>query len=231
MIKMQWERIEPWEYIVTSVASEYARYYSMCDLEDIRQTLYEWFLKHPRKLTEWENLGNKDAKNLIYRSLRNQALDYCQYWKAKSLGYETEDLFFYTPEMIETLLPAVLLDNLAVLPVVDLGSTGKSGIASEGNNMQTMLAEISKVYAGLSGEDKQVLIMRFQLGYEYPEIVDKLELNTEDAARQRVRRAIKRIINKLGGYKPQVDEDFPPGDYTLGETFEAPEEEVTAELE
>ena len=226
LVKMQWEKIEPWDYIVVSVASEYARHYTMCDLEDIKQALYEWFLKHPRKLAEWEQLGKKDAKNLLYRSLRNHALDYCQYWKAKSLGYEVEDLFFYTPEMVETLLPAVLTDNLEVLPVQNLGSTGKSGIVSEGNNMQTMLAEIGKIYVGLSAEDKQVLIMRFQLGYEYPDIVEKLGLNTEDAARQRVRRAVKRIINRLGGYKPQVDDDSSPE-----EMSETPEEEITAELE
>jgi DNA-directed RNA polymerase specialized sigma24 family protein len=89
-----------------------------------------------------------------------------------------------------------------------------------------MLAEIGYVYEKLSNEDKTVLIMRFQLGYEYPEIVKKLELNTEDAARQRVRRAVKRIINKLGGYKPQIEDDFPSE-----EELESPEEEVTAELE
>jgi DNA-directed RNA polymerase specialized sigma24 family protein len=199
----------------------------MCDLEDIKQNLYEWFLTHPNKLNEWESIGNRDAKNLIYRSLRNHALDYCQYWKARALGYEVEDLFFYTPEMVETLLPAVLLQSVEVLPQLNLGQTGKSTLISESGNGAVMLAEIAKVCVGLSEEDRQALHLRFALGYEYPEIVKVLELNTEDAARQRVRRAVKRIINKLGGYKPYKDEDSSSEETAI----ETPEEETITELE
>lgn len=224
---LEWERIEPWDYIVVNVSAEYHKHYPMCDLEDIKQNLYEWFLTHPNKLNEWESIGKRDAKNLIYRSLRNHALDYCQYWKARALGYEVEDLFFYTPEMVETLLPAVLLQSVEVLPQLNLGQTGKSTLISESGNGAVMLAEIAKVCVGLSEEDKQALHLRFALGYEYPEIVRILELNTEDAARQRVRRAVKRIINKLGGYKPYEDEDS-PSEETATET---PEEETITELE
>ena len=224
---LEWDRIEPWDYIVNSVSAEYHKNYSMCDLDDIKQNLYEWFLTHPNKLNEWEAIGKKDAKNLIYRSLRNHALDYCQYWKARALGYEVEDLFFYTPEMVETLLPAVLLESVEVLPQLNLGQTGKSGLVSESGNGAVMLAEIAKVCVGLSDEDKQALNLRFALGYDYPEMVKVLELNTEDAARQRVRRAVKRIINKLGGYRPYEDEDS-SSEETIEET---PEEETIKELE
>jgi len=226
-VGLKWERIEPWDYIVVNVSSEYHKHYPMCDLEDIKQNLYEWFLTHPNKLNEWESIGNRDAKNLIYRSLRNHALDYCQYWKARALGYEVEDLFFYTPEMVETLLPAVLLQSVEVLPQLNLGQTGKSTLISESGNGAVMLAEIAKVCVGLSEEDRQALHLRFALGYEYPEIVKVLELNTEDAARQRVRRAVKRIINKLGGYKPYKDEDSSSEETAI----ETPEEETITELE
>ena len=152
-----WERIEPWDYVVTSVASEYHRKYDMVELEDIRQSLYEWFLEHPKKLDEWEAIGHKDAKNLIYRSLRNQALDYCQTWKAKSIGYEVSDLFYYEPEMVEALLPAVLQGNLTVMPVLNLGNPGRPSAPSEGGNMMAMMVEIDSAYHKLSQEDKTVL--------------------------------------------------------------------------
>lgn len=222
---LDWERIEPWDYIVNNVSAEYHKHYPMCELDDIKQNLYEWFLTHPNKLDEWEAIGKRDAKNLIYRSLRNHALDYCQYWKARALGYEVEDLFFYTPEMVEMLLPAVLLESKEVLPQLNLGNTRSGSLVSEGNNVLVMLAEIAKVCVGLSDEDKQVLHLRFALGFEYPEIVNTLQLNTEDAARQRVRRAVKRIINRLGGYKPYVDDESPSED-----TEESTEEETITEL-
>ena len=90
---MNWEQIQEWDYIVTSVASEYHKKFPICELEDIKQSLYMWFAEHPNKLGQWKALGERDAKNLIYRSLRNQALDYCQRWKAKSLGYDVSDLY------------------------------------------------------------------------------------------------------------------------------------------
>lgn len=222
-----WERIQPWTYIVNNVAAEYHKRFDIVDIEDIRQELFQWFLQHPRKFAEWESLGERDAKNLLYRSLRNRALDYCHYWKSKSLGYEIDDLFFYTPEVVETLLPSVLLGHTDALPLNILGKAKTMTLPSEGNNLQVMLAEISAICVGLSAEDKHVLSLRFELGYEYSDIVKILELNTEEAARQRVRRAIKRIINALGGYRPQRDDDSPAEEGILTSDEEPPYEELT----
>ena len=63
---MEWERIEPWDYIVAHVADEYHRKFTMVAREDIKQSLYEWFVSHPRKLTEWEGFSKKSAQNLLY---------------------------------------------------------------------------------------------------------------------------------------------------------------------
>ena len=87
--KLDWDRIKKWDYIVVAVSAEYHKKYEMVELEDIKQSLYQWFVEHPNKLHEWESIGEKDAKNLIYRSLRNDALDYCQKWKAKGVVVST----------------------------------------------------------------------------------------------------------------------------------------------
>lgn len=205
---MDWERIEPYEHVIVNVASEYHKKFNTVELDDIKQALYEWFVTHPNKLDSWETIGPKDAKNLIYRSLRNEALDYCQYWKAKGGGYDVTDLFYYTPEMVETLLPAVLLGLTDVAPQLNLGKTSKPTVQAEGGNLPTMLAEIDKATHRLSEDDQKIVWLRFGLSYDYPQIVDELELNTEDAARQRVKRAIRRIINLVGGYKPFIDADY-----------------------
>lgn len=134
---MDWSRIEPWDYIVINVASEYNRKFSMVEVEDIKQSLYEWFIDHPNKLTEWEAIGHKDAKNLLYRSLRNQALDYCQRWKAKTVGYEKDDLFYYEPELVEALLPAVLRTDYSITHKLNLGRTGKPTAPNEGVTYQS----------------------------------------------------------------------------------------------
>ena len=204
---MNWERIEKWEYIAAHVADEYHKKYNMVEREDIKQSLYEWFVSHPRKLTEWEKLGNRSTQNLLYRSLRNQALDYCQLWKSKSIGYELSDLFYYEADVIEALLPAVLRGDLAEAPKLNLGMPGRPSAPSEGGNLMAMMAEIKVAYDTLSKEDKSILFFKYANSLDYSSIATELQLSSDDAARMRHNRAIKKIINRLGGYRPFLDKD------------------------
>jgi RNA polymerase sigma factor (sigma-70 family) len=206
---LDWNRIEPWDYIVIGVASEYHKKYDMVDLEDIKQALYQWFLEHPNKLDDWEAIGQKDAKNLIYRSLRNQALDYCQRWKAKTIGYEVSDNYYYDPELVEIILPSVLRGEIGLRAKV-IGSEGSGGGApSEGGNITVIMIEVDYGYWKLNKEDRKILFLRYSEGMTYDEIAKELELGSEDAARMRSNRAIRRLVFKIGGYKPYKDEDTP----------------------
>jgi DNA-directed RNA polymerase specialized sigma24 family protein len=204
---MNWERIEPWDYIVSHVADEYHKKFSMVDREDIRQSLYEWFVSHPIKLTEWEVLGKKSAQNLLYRSLRNQALDYCQIWKAKTLGYEMSDLFFYDAAVVEAILPAVLRGDITEAPKLNLGMPGKPSAPSEGGNLMAMMTEVKAGFIKLSEEDKNIIYQKHANSLTYGAIAKELKLPSDDAARMRHRRAIKRLITRLGGFRPWLDKD------------------------
>ena len=231
---MKWERIEPWDYIVVSVSAEYHKKFQMVDLADIKQSLYQWFVEHPNKLTEWETLGTRDAKNLIYRSLRNQALDYCQYWKAKSLGYEPDDLFYYDPAIVETLLPAILRKEMLVPQKLNSTGPKQPSAPAEGGNLVTMMIEVDIAYLKLSDEEKELLYLRFADALDYSDIASALSIESSDAVRMRIKRAIRKLVNKMGGYHPYSDEDSaePIGDepHTLeespeGETTEKDEED------
>jgi DNA-directed RNA polymerase specialized sigma24 family protein len=205
---LEWKRIEKWDYIVVAVASEYHRKYDMVELEDIKQSLYKWFLEHPNKLNEWEAIGEKDAKNLIYRCLRNDALDYCLEWKAKSVGYETSDVFFYESDIIEALLPSVLRGEFGVSHKLNLVGPTKPPAPAEGGNMMVMMIEIDKAYRKLSTEDRTVLFYRYAESMDYGDIATEMNLGSEDAARMRHNRAIKKLITRIGGFRPWLDKDF-----------------------
>jgi DNA-directed RNA polymerase specialized sigma24 family protein len=205
---LEWNRIEKWDYIVVAVASEYHRKYDMVELEDIKQSLYKWFLEHPNKLNEWEAIGEKDAKNLIYRCLRNDALDYCLEWKAKSVGYETSDVFFYESDIIEALLPSVLRGEFGVSHKLNLVGPSKPPAPAEGGNMMVMMIEIDKAYRKLSTEDRTVLFYRYAESMDYNDIATEMKLGSEDAARMRHNRAIKKLIVRVGGFRPWLDKDI-----------------------
>jgi DNA-directed RNA polymerase specialized sigma24 family protein len=204
---MNWERIEPWDYIVAHVADEYYKKFNMVDREDIRQSLYEWFVLHPLKLTEWEAFSKKSTQNLLYRSLRNQALDYCQFWKAKTLGYEMSDIFFYDAAVVEAILPSVLRGDVTEAPKLDLGMPGKPSAPAEGGNLMAMMAEVKAGFVKLSDEDRNILYQKHANSMTYGAIAEVLELPSDDAARMRHKRAIKRLITRLGGFRPFLDKD------------------------
>jgi DNA-directed RNA polymerase specialized sigma24 family protein len=204
---MEWERIQRWEYIVDAVGSEYHRKFNI-DTEDIRQVLFQWFVEHPNKLDTWEAIGEKDAKNLIYRSLRNQALDYCQAWKAKSGGYETSDLFYYEGDMVEALLPSVIRGEMNITQKLNLAGGGRPSAPSEGGNLMAMMIEIDAGYWKLPKDDRKLLFLRYAETMDFGEIASEMELGSEDTARMRHKRAIRKLINKIGGFKPYRDEDF-----------------------
>jgi DNA-directed RNA polymerase specialized sigma24 family protein len=204
---IEWERIERWQYVVDAVASEYHNKFDI-DTADIRQSLYQWFVEHPNKLDTWEAIGEKDAKNLIYRSLRNQALDYCQHWKAKSGGYETSDLFFYESDMVEALLPSVLRGEINLTQKLDLAGSGRPSAPSEGGNLMAMMIEIDAGFWKLHKEDRKLLFLRYAEAMDFGDISKEMELASEDTARMRHKRAIRKLINKIGGFKPYRDNDL-----------------------
>jgi DNA-directed RNA polymerase specialized sigma24 family protein len=205
---IEWDRIKTWDYVVDSVASEYHLKFKI-DIQDIKQNLYQWFVEHPNKLDTWEAIGEKDAKNLIYRSLRNQALDYCQAWKAKTGGYETSDLFFYQADMIEALLPSVLRGEINLAHKLNLGGTARPSAPSEGGNLMAMMVEIDAGFWKLGKEDRKLLFLRYSENMDFQGIADEMKLPSEDTARMRNKRTIRKLINKIGGFKPYRDEDFP----------------------
>lgn len=208
---IEWNRIERWQYIVDSVTAEYHKKFEI-EPEDIRQALYQWFVEHPVKLDTWEAIGERDAKNLIYRSLRNQALDYCQHWKAKSGGYETSDLFYYEADMVEALLPSVLRGEFGVTTKLNLGRPGRPSAPNEGGNLMAMMIEIDYAFWKLPKDDRKILFLRHAESLDFAKIGEELDMGSEDAVRMRHKRAIKKLIHKVGGFKPYRDDDLEPQD-------------------
>jgi len=205
---MNWDEVKKWDYVVDAVALEYHRKFDIVEVSDLRQNLWLWFVEHPNKLKEWEAKGEKDAKNLIYKSLRNQAIDYCQKWKAKSVGYDVADLYYYAPEVVEAILPAVLRQEFGVTHKLNLGRIGRPTAPSEGGNLMVLMLEIDYAYYKLSKEDRKIIFMKHAQSMDFKEIANILGLGSEDSARMRHYRAINRLIRKLGGHKPYVDHDL-----------------------
>ena len=83
--------------------------------------------------------------------------------------------------------------------------------------MMAMMVEINIAYNKLSKEDKTVLFYKYAESLDYSSIAKEMEIGSEDAARMRHNRAIKKLINRIGGFKPYSDKDIKEPQGSTGE--------------
>ncbi len=182
----------------------------MIERPDIAQTLWLWFVTHPAKYKEWSALELKDKEKLIAKSLRNAALKYCEKEKAKTIGYEFLDLYYYDASVIEAFLPSIISESYEIpTKIKDLNFKPTKGETTDGNNWLVLRSDIATGFYRLSEAKQNILRIRFTTeSYEWSEIGKELD-TTPDGARMKVQRAIASLIRNLGGWKPQIDEDIP----------------------
>ena len=200
--------IEEYNELVQTLAAEYARRYSMVERDDIGQELWVWFVGHPRKYKEWSELEQKDRDKLIAKSLRNAALKFCEKEKARKIGYDMSDLYYYDVSVVEAFLPSIIGESYEIpTKIKDLGSTVKTSEISDGNNWLSLRSDIASGYYKLSEAKQNILRLRFSVEQPDWALLAKDMNSTPDGARMKVQRAINSLIKHLGGWRPQTDED------------------------
>ena len=201
--------IREYDLLVSTLAMEYSRKYSIVETADVKQILWMWFITHPNKYTEWSKLPPKDKEKLIAKSLRNAALKYCEQEKARKFGYDMVDLYYYDPSVVEAFLPSILADSYEIpSKIQDLNfKFGKSGEVTDGNNWLVLRSDIEKAFNKLAEAKQNILRLKFTTdNYEWSELAKELDTSAE-GARKRVSRAINSLIRILGGWRTYTDTD------------------------
>lgn len=194
--------------LVQQLSSEYAKRYSMLERDDIGQELWVWFVSHPRKYKEWSALEQKDRDKLIAKSLRNAALKFCEREKAKKVGYDTSDLYYYDVSVVEAFLPSIIGETYEIpTKIQDLNAKFGSGAASDGNNWLSLRSDIASAFYKLTDAKQNILRLRFSVDSPDWTALSKDMDSTPDGARMKVQRALNSLVKHLGGWKPYHDED------------------------
>ena len=215
--------ISEYSSVVKQLSSEYARRYSMLERDDIAQELWVWFVGHPRKYKEWLELQQKDRDKLIAKSLRNAALKYCEKEKARKVGYDTSDLYYYDVSVVEAFLPSIIAGTYAIpTSIQDLNAKFGSGNLADGNNWLALRSDIAAAFGKLSDAKQNVLRLRFSIDSPDWSLLSKDMDSTPDGARMKVQRAINSLTKNLGGWRPYQEDDVVE---TKEEVDEQPAEE------
>lgn len=201
--------IEEYNDLVQTLASEYSRKYSMIERDDIGQELWVWFAGHPRKYKEWSALEQKDRDKLIAKSLRNAALKFCEREKAKKVGYDMSELYYYDVSVVEAFLPTIIAESYEMpSKIKDLGNSVKSSELSDGMNWLVLRSDIATAYYKLSEAKQNILRLRFSMEQPDWATLAKEMDSTPDGARMKVQRALNSLVKHLGGWRPYNDEDL-----------------------
>jgi RNA polymerase sigma factor (sigma-70 family) len=199
------DQVSQWSSLVNHIAYEYSKRYRMVEKNDISQEIWLWFLTHQKKLDEWGTLDNKEQTKLVNRSIRNAALKFCEKEKARAVGYELSDLFYYDKATIEIFLPTIITKDYEIPEglTVNGDNSRSTKDPAEGNGWLAMRADISRGFDLLDEKHKEILRLRFlDESRTLRQLGDSLGA-TEEAVRKRIDRAIKSLINKIGGKRPK----------------------------
>ncbi len=200
--------ITEYESVVANIASEYHKKYPMVEAQDISQILWMWFVTHSSKYKEWSDLEQKDKDKLIAKSLRNAAITFCEKEKARTIGYEFLDLYYYDSTVIEAFLPSIISESYEIpSKIKDLNFKFGKGETTDGNNWLVLRSDIASAYYQLPEAKQKILKVRFSMeSCEWDVIAAELD-STPEGARKKVQRTITSLIRKLGGYRPSMEED------------------------
>jgi hypothetical protein len=200
--------ITEYESVVANIASEYHKKYPMLETQDISQILWMWFVTHPSKYKEWSTLEQKDKDKLIAKSLRNAAITFCEKEKARIVGYEFLDLYYYDATVIEAFLPSIIAESYEIpSKIKDLNFKFGKGETTDGNNWLVLRSDIASAYYQLPEAKQKILKVRFSMeNCEWDVIAAEIG-STPEGARKKVQRAISSLIRNLGGYRPALEND------------------------
>lgn len=158
--------------------------------QDLMQICWLDLLEHPKKYNRYTSKGN--FSGLVKELVRTSGA-YGHKEKAARLGYKTDDLFFYSVNLLREVIPAVL----------ESWSTGES--FEHEYRDRAIWMDVETGLKLLSESDYQIICWCFftdpgeEVGYQ--NVASRLSIGTE-AARQRVNRILGRVRTHIGGENP-----------------------------
>lgn len=180
--------------MIERVATSVKKQFHEVDREDLVQELWlKWCS------TDTSHMNEK----MMWSTLRRAGVAWSTKERAHIVGYEPEDLFYYSTGQIQELLPVVMdRESWTTTTVVgERAETKPNSDPAHGNNRLAMICDVRSALEACSEADKRLLWTAFGLGVSNEEHALSFGI-TEDAMRMRIVRALRRLQKHLGGPDP-----------------------------
>ena len=195
--------------ITTSLAWHLSkRYHRFVELDDIRQAMNEYAWTRKDKVAEYlireDPVEIKQGYKAFSTFMRRAGERYARKEKARTLGYELGDEYFYRLDLIENLIKVAgtsesYLANQVFDP--DVHGIKAKKPANEGNNLAAMIADVDKAMKKLDPRMQGILTSRFVNDMPLADIAEAWDISPQ-RVEQLVAKGVKDIADKLGGMTP-----------------------------
>ena len=170
---------------------------------DVLGELHLWLAKNVKYVAEWKEQG-EHGMNKLGVALYRAGHSYASRERVRRTGCEPGDFYYYTPAVLEELLPDVW-----TYEAWDGGSSstepdmprGKSK-PSERGDRRAMMIDIAYSVTTLDVEDQRFLRARYtEPTLTWEELGQRFGL-TAEAARKKNERLLVKMVDRLGGEPP-----------------------------
>jgi RNA polymerase sigma factor (sigma-70 family) len=184
------------------------RYHRFVELADIRQAMNEYAWKRRDKVAQYlireDPIEIKQGYKAFSTFMRRAGERYARKEKARTLGYELGDEYFYRLDLIENLIKVAGTDESYLANQVfdpDVHGVKAKKPANEGNNLAAMIADVDRAMKKLDPRMQGILTSRFVNDMPLVDIAEAWDISPQ-RVEQLVAKGIKDIADKLGGVTP-----------------------------
>lgn len=170
------------------------------EISDVQSEMYVWVARHPAAVAEWLEQG-QHGMNKMNVALYRTGHRYASKERARMTGCQLSDFYWYTPAVLEEILPDVW-NYRDWSPTTGLEHNRGRTDPAEGGNRQAMMIDVAWALTTLTAEDQALLRERFADGGTHIDaIAAKMDM-TADGARKKIDRVLDKMVERLGGEPP-----------------------------
>lgn len=184
------------------------RYNRFVELDDVKQAMNEYAWKRKDKVSEYlmreDEVERKQGYKAFTTFIRRAGERYARKEKARALGYELGDEYFYRLAMIETLIKVLgsgdsHMTNQVLDP--DVHGVKAKKQPNEGNNLLAMLADVDRAMKKLDLRTHNILNSKYSSDASLAEIAKEWDISPQ-RVEQIINKGLRDIVEYLGGATP-----------------------------
>lgn len=167
------------------------------EADDVRQTLYVWIMENKNTVSELLEKSEGSDK-LIVNLLTKAAMTFLKKEDAAAYGYDTEDAFSYSVDLIKSILEVVFRheDWQSFASALDAMPRVKQDPSQGGNNLASY-ADVKSAVEKLPEEQYNTLVWRYKYSLTFQQIGTESGI-TKQGAENRHRAALNSVQLLLG---------------------------------